>query len=99
MAILLIHKAMDGEPLGIWNEDGESYYTPGYEEAEDDGRDTIETKGWAIPWYAFAERVSRGVNFQEWWSTVVTDDPLEDALEQARITYFSHQSARTPRDR
>jgi hypothetical protein len=99
MALYLIHMKMDGEPIGAWNDAQESVYAPGHEDAQDDGLDTISIQGTAVPWSVFADRLARGTNFQEWWSTIDVPGPLEQALSEARTKHFTAKDAATPTDR
>lgn len=89
MAEVLIHKTMDGEPIGILNDAGESYYAPGFASDEATGKWVVKSKGWAVPWSVFIRRRADTTNFTDWWAVLDTSEALPVALEHARDTYFA----------
>lgn len=99
MAVLLIHKTFDGEPVGVWTDAMESYYTPGQEALLREGRGIVEDRGYAVPWSVFAYRKQESTDYRNWWEVVDTTQGLSEALDTARERFFTQQSAITPRDR
>lgn len=99
MATYLIHKTMDGEPIGAWNDAQEGAYAAGYGTQKEDGRQTVTAKGYAVPWSVFARRIAATINHHEWWGVLEHNGSPEEALDDARNSFFSRQSSLTPRDR
>lgn len=99
MALLLVHRRYSGEPVGVWDEAGQSYYMPGEDYMQEEGAASVHARGSFLPWDAFVEKQAGTVNFQEWWSALVTDRPLDQALEDARTAFFTATSADTPTDK
>jgi len=99
MATYLIHKNLDGEPIGSWNDAGESAYAAGFDDQRGSGRLTVQDKGWGVPWSVFARRLAATTNFHEWWGVLEHNGTPEAALDDVRNTFFSRAASRTPRDR
>lgn len=99
MALLLVHRTLDGEPVGIWSESGESYYAPGFEDRQADGEAVVDAKGENVPWSTFVERKAASFNFQEVWGGYTSSKPLAAALEAVRDQYFTNQAKDIPVDR
>lgn len=97
--LLLVHKKMSGEPIGIWTEEGGSYYAPGHESEQPGGQATLDQRGYAVPWSVFVARKEDAVTREDWWEALETDLSLEDALEGRRNTFFSRARSATTRDR
>lgn len=96
--LVLVHRTMSGEPVGVWSDTGESLYFPGKEHLKEDGEDTVSIRGTNVPWSVFVDRLAGGMNFQETWSALDAPD-LERALSTARTNYFTARDADTPHDR
>lgn len=99
MAVLLIHKSFDGEPVGVWDDALESYYVPDREDAQREARLVVGDRGYALPWSVFAYRKQESTDYRNWWEVVDTTQTLQDALETARARFQAQESSRTPVDR
>lgn len=99
METLLIHKNYDGEPMGVWNEKGQSVYVPGQDTFKKKGQRRMDSRGWSIPWADFVERAAETVNHHSWWDRMTTSASLDAALEVARNKYFSSQNEEVALDR
>lgn len=97
--LLLVHKTLDGEPIGVWNDEGGSYYAPGKEDQQAGGQATLDQRGYAVPWSVFVNRKANAVTYEDWWEALDTDRTLQEALDSRREVFFSRAAARTTRDR
>jgi len=80
MALMLVHATLDGTPIGVWNEALESFYSPGFEGLQNRAKAMLQTKGTAVPWDVYVDRMEQRTSFVDWWKTVDTEASLEDAL-------------------
>lgn len=92
MALVLIHRNLAGEPLGVWDEEGNSKYVPGNENAQKRAKSTIADKGTLIPWDDFVEKLTSYTNSVEWWDSKRNTQALEDELDQVLSDYTAYTS-------
>lgn len=97
MSLLLVDRTFDGEPIGIWNDSGDSYYVPGHDNEQGRAKATIGS--YDLPWSALTERLEDSMNHRSWWQAYDTPDELEPALSQLRTEYFAQQSESTLTDK
>jgi len=90
MALFLIHKTLEGEPVGIFSEVGDVFYQPGFEQLQKQGEQIVGYKGTSVPWDVFVEEKTRSANHRFWWGSVDDDRiDLEEILLDARSQYQS----------
>lgn len=98
MALLLVDRTFEGEPIGIWTDSGESYYVPGKDDEKARAQRIIAGYG-GLPWSAATEHLADSMNHRQWWQAFDTPLDLEAALSQLRDEYFAEQSAQTLTDK
>lgn len=87
MALYLIHQTLDGEPIGIFSEDGEDFYAPEFEAKEKLGRASVP-QTLSKPWSTFVEEKTRSFNHRFLWGSVEDDrTDLEDILNAQRTKF------------
>lgn len=96
--LYLIHKKFDGEPQGIWAEDGTNFYVPG-SPLEREGALEVSYRRDTTPWEVFVEEKSDAVNHRTWWTEYVSDAGAEEALGKARDEFFSLKSRSSIKDK
>lgn len=92
MALYLVHRNFNGEPLGVWDKMGRSVYRR--EEFKSGASKLLETKSVDVPWAAFVDKVERYTNYKEWWSGVESNRTLKSVLDDAYNEYISEEMGR-----
>lgn len=98
MTLYLVHKHLNGEPVGIWDDRGNSFYQVNDNHEEALGRATVKAKGVTLPWSQFVDRMSGTMNMREAWGQIDTPLDLGMALAQVRADYQARQSAKVAVD-
>lgn len=87
MALYLLHKTLNGEPIGIFSETGEDFYFPDYEDKEKAGRASVP-RTFTKPWNVFVEEKTRSFNHRFLWGSVEDErTDLEDVLLDQRTKF------------
>lgn len=92
MALYLLHRSLDGEPVGIWDKLGRSVYLK--EEFEPKAKALIGTKSENVPWESFVDKLEHYTNFREWWEGVNSNRTMKAVLDDARSEYVSDEMGR-----
>jgi len=74
MPLYLVDKKFDGTPIGIWNDQGSSYYIPGQAARAKQASTTVNAKGTQVPWSEWADNLARSINHRTWWATIDTPE-------------------------
>lgn len=77
----LVHKDFSGTPIGIWNEEAESFY-PRENNLKKSADSLMDTRFEGEPWDDFADRLSSRISHRDWWET---HDSEKESLEDAWI--------------
>jgi hypothetical protein len=91
--LYLIHENFQGEPLGIWNETGGSYYLPNNAALQQSGNVVVQGRNPQVPWVSWVGEREQAVNHNSWWESYQTVAPMQQALSDFRDQYFSQQNA------
>lgn len=100
MALLLVHRRMDGKPLGIFDDAGDSFYLPDVPEADiAQGKASIEDKAPNLPWSVFVDRRTSGFNHRYLWDAIESSRSLQETLHDLRIQHNTDENKDIPADR
>ena len=92
MSLYLLHRSVNGEPVGIWDKMGRSVYlNPDF---EDQARALIETKSEDVTWASFVDKVTHYTNFREWWESIESNRTLKAVLDDAKDNYSTEEMGR-----
>lgn len=91
MALYLVEKTFDGEPIGVWNDSGESSYTPGAEAAQQMAEGIVKAS--SLPWSVWVAQLADKIGHRRWWGELDSSADLAGALEEARQNYFSQENS------
>lgn len=92
MAKFLLQQVLSGTPIGVWDEDGNHYYTPEYADRfEKYGQLAMDSRGVATSWDDWCEQqASKTPSPNAMWDIYEHPGaPLEDILQDA----LDHTSA------
>lgn len=64
MTQYLVHKDFSGKPIGIWAENGESYYPVEHSLAKSASNLLANRKE---PWSDYVDRIADRVSYRDWW--------------------------------
>lgn len=92
MALYLLHRTFNGEPVGIWDKMGRSIYLK--QEFESKARSLIETKSENVSWRAFVNKLSRYTNYREWWQEIDSNRSMKSVLDDALSEYQTEEMGR-----
>jgi hypothetical protein len=87
--LYLIQKTMVGEPVGIHAKDGTSYFWPLKEQFAAVGKTMVSFRGTNVPWDVFVDHRAGAVDHRTFWGALETTSSIEEALTEARDTYFT----------
>jgi hypothetical protein len=93
MALYLIHKTFDGEPVGVHAEEGDPYYYPGFDALRRKGTGFVGTRNKAFPWHNFVEELTDRTSHRDWWLGYESDRPKEAVLDEVRQQYTDARNA------
>lgn len=87
--LYLVQKTMVGEPVGIHSEDGTNYFWPLKEQFAGIGKAIAGVRGTNLPWDVFVDQRAGAVDHRTFWGALETDSSMQNALTEARDTYFT----------
>lgn len=64
----LVHLDFQGTPIGIWNENGESFY-PEDNSLKVSAQGLMQNRFEDEPWEEFADRICDRISHRDWWDT------------------------------
>lgn len=66
--LYLLHSDFQGNPIGLWNENGENYY---FEDntLKKSAQGLMDSRFDGESWEEFADRLSDRVSHRDWWET------------------------------
>lgn len=100
MPLYLVDRTMQGEPVGIWNDQGQSSYIPGQEDEQSAAQRTVQAKGQSIPWSEWVDNLSSSVNFSRIWGDIDTPElDMSKVLSQLRDRQTAINNQNVPIDR
>lgn len=91
MALYILHKTFEGEPVGI-HSDTESFYVPGHAAMEKKGTGFVDSWRGSNPWSEAVEILEDRVSHQDWWEGRESDLPMQAALDEARSNFVAQQN-------
>lgn len=89
MAVVLIHKTMDGEPVGAWEDQATSYYAPSFEKMQKRARSLLADKGTNVPWDVWADQLAYRTSHVDFWDFEDTNKSAQEILEGERGRFFA----------
>lgn len=92
MSLYLLHRSVNGEPVGIWDKMGRSVYLNA--DFEPQAKVLIETKSENVTWASFVDKLSHYTNFREWWESIESDRSLKSVLDDAHAEYVTEELGR-----
>lgn len=81
MTKYLLHKDLAGNPIGVWNEQGDNYY-PASTDLKKSAENLMYTRMEGEPWDEFSDRLSSRVSHRDWWEVL---DSSKSTPEEAWI--------------
>lgn len=92
MSLYLLHRSVNGEPVGIWDKMGRSVYLK--EEFKPQAQSLIDTKSENVTWASFVDKLMHYTNFREWWEGIESNRSLKAVLDDARDEYVTEEMGR-----
>jgi hypothetical protein len=98
MATLLIHTNTEGQPQGVWSEDGQSFYEPGSSLAGR-GAAALKQRG-SLPWTEYVDRRVHRTSQRDGWTSIDTPETdLARVLADQRNEYQADQQSESLTDK
>lgn len=87
--LYLVHSDFQGNPIGLWNEAGESFY-PEENSLQKSATTIIDSQIDGESWEDFADRLGSRISHRDWWSTHESDqESLSDVWIEIVPSYES----------
>lgn len=89
MAVIAIHKRMDGTPVGVWANPTESLYVHNATQDQNRAKALMEDMGTQVTWADWVDTLANRISHQDWWDMVDSNDDLRTILTEQRSEYSS----------
>lgn len=74
MSTYVVHKDFTGKPIGIWSEDGDSFYPDEEVPLVKSAQNLMRNRLQGEPWEDYADRLADRVSHRDWWDTHESDE-------------------------